>query len=185
MKAFFILLILAPIVCLAQLEANNFKVTPEGRVIWQKVYEASEFSFEDLVTTVRSNKRFYDIQVEENKITFQGRDIETDPRSVGFSRGGTSFYALGTIQAYFTIDYKPGRYRITAENITSAVPVLQLAPSQYYENGSKYQQTPIEESVGSGKGLKKGFVKKESLIMGHAIEKEFKVSRKSNLDENW
>lgn len=181
MKSFIILLLIAPIACFAQLEANNFKVTPEGRVIWQKVYEAPEVTFEDLVNTVKANRRFSDIDISDDKITFLATGIETDPRSVGFSRGGTSFYALGAINASFSIDYKEGRYRITAQNITSEVPVVNiLMPSQ-----SQYEQTPIEHSVGNGKGLKKGFIRKESLIMSSAIEKEFQIIKDTSTDDNW
>ena len=106
----------------AQLEAGNFKVTPEGRVNWQKVYENTNVSFDDLLNTVNANTNFSDIQVKENKITFLGSGIKTDPSALGFSRLSTAFYALGDIKAFFTIDYKEGRYRVTAVNINYLVP---------------------------------------------------------------
>ncbi|UIR56825.1 hypothetical protein LZQ00_03165 [Sphingobacterium sp. SRCM116780] len=169
------------LIAFGQLEANNFIVTPEGRVNWQKVYENKDVTFDDLVNTVQSNVKFSDIQIKENKITFLGTDIKTNPSEVGFSRMTTSFYALGEIKAFFTIDYKEGRYRITAVNISSNVPVVSL--SRINTQGLDYEQTPIEESVGNGNGLKKGFIKKESLIMSHAIESQFKIVKQT--DDNW
>jgi len=181
MKTILLILFVLPVAVFAQLEANNFKVTEEGRVIWQKVFENSDVSFDDLINTVNANRKFSDIQVSDNKITFLGTGIETDPKASGFSRGSTSFYALGKIECFFTIDYKDNRYRITAINITSEVPVLNILNASQ----SKYEQTPIESSVGNGKGLKKGFIKKESKIMNDALEAQFQIMKATITDDNW
>ena len=183
MKKLLLLFLIIPSLSFAQLKAGDFYVTDEGRVNWQKVYENENVSFEDLVNTVKANRVFSDIQVIDNKITFLGDRIKTDPTALGFSRMSTSFYALGDIRAYFTIDYKPGRYRITAINISSKSPVIQLGNPMYAQDPEAWQYSPIEESVGSGKGLKKGFIKKESIIMGKAIEKEFLIMKQTTNDD--
>lgn len=184
-KVLLLLLISLPFLSFSQsqLKASNFYVTEEGRVNWQKIYENESITFDDLVNTVKGNRVFSDIQITDNKITFLGDGIKTDPKSSNFSAMSTSFYALGDIQAYFTIDYKNGRYRITAENIFSKSPVLHLVDRSFAQDPNVWQYSPIEESVGSGTGLKKGFVKKESIIMNHAIEKEFQI--KQTLNDNW
>lgn len=169
----------------AQLEANNFKVTPEGRVIWQKVYENSNVSFDDLVNTVKTNRIFTDIAISDGKITFLADGIKTDPKASGFSRMTTSFYALGDIRASFTIDYKEGRYRITGVNIESRTPVIHLTDPSYAQDPSRWQYTYIENSVGNGKGLKKGFIKKESIIMSNAIEAQFQIVKDVSIADNW
>lgn len=185
MKRILLLLLIAPIACFAQLEANNFKVTPEGRVIWQKVYEAPEVTFDDLVNTVSANHLFYDVQVMDGKITCLAEGIKTNPGALGFSAMATSFYALGNMKAYFTIDYKEGRYRITGTNISVKTPVLHLGNRAYAQDPDTWQYSPIEEAVGNGKGLKKKFIKRESIIMSAAIEKEFQIIKDTSTDDNW
>lgn len=180
-----VLLLLLPFFGFCQLEAGNFKVTSDGYVIWQKVYDNPNVTFDDLINTVKGNRVFSDIQVADDKITFLASGIKTDPRSSGFSPMSTSFYALGDIRAYFTIDYKEGRYRITGVNIASKMPVIHLGDPSYAQNPDKWQYTPIEESVGNGKGLKKDFIKKESKIMSDAIEWQFRIIKNTASDDNW
>lgn len=166
----------------SQIEAVNFKIEDNNRVIWQKIYQDSTVTFEDLCNTIKSNTKFSNINILNNKITFNGKGIDTNPGALGFSRGGTQFYALGDIQAFFTIDFKEDRYRVTAINITSAMPVISLG-GIYAQNSDKYEQTPLEETAVSGKGFRKGFIKKESLIMNHAIEKQLTIQKVAN--DNW
>ena len=79
------------------------------------------------------------------------------------------------------MDYKDQRYRITAVNISSEVPAINLLNASQ----SKYEQIPIENSVGNGKGLKKGFIKKESKIMSDAIEAQFQIIKSTSSNDNW
>lgn len=184
MKNLLILFLIIPTISFAQLRAGDFYVTDEGWVNWQKVYKDESVSFEDLINTIKGNRVFSDIQVFDDKITFLGDGIKTNPSALGFSRMSTSFYALGDIRAYFTLDYKPGRYRITAVNIASKSPIIHLGNPMYTQDPETWQYLPVEESVGNGKGLKKGFIRKESVIMGKAIEKEFQIMKQTT-DDDW
>lgn len=183
MKKLILILLILPSISFAQLKAGDFFVTEEGRVNWQKIYENENVSFEDIVNTIKGNRVFSDIQVSDDKITFLGDGIKTNPSALGYSRMSTSFYALGDIRAYFTVDYKPGRYRITAINISSKSPIIHLGNPMYAQDPDTWQYSPIEEYVGNGKGLKKGFIKKESIIMSAAIEKEFQIMKQTNNDD--
>lgn len=100
MKNLLIIILILPLTVFAQLEANNFIVTQEGRVIWQKVYKNTCFTFDDLINIVNANRKFSDIQISDNKITFLTTSIESVPKACGFSRGTTSFYALGNINDF-------------------------------------------------------------------------------------
>lgn len=180
-----LVVILFPILTFAQLEANNFKVTSEGRVIWQKIYEDGAVYFDDLINTVNANHLMYDVQITDEKITCLAEGIKTNPGALGYSSMSTSFYALGNIKAHFTIDFKEGRYRITAVNISTKTPVMHLGNRSLAQDPDAWQYTPLEESVGNGKGLKKKFIKRESIIMSAAIEKEFQIIKDSSIDDNW
>lgn len=185
MKNILLFLFISPLLCFAQLEANNFKVTPEGRVIWQKIYEDQSVAFDDLVNTVNANHILYDVQITDDRITCLADGIKTNPGALGYSSMSTSFYALGDIKAHFTIDFKEGRYRITAVNISTKTPVIHLGNPRLAQDPNSWQYTPIEESVGNGKGLKRKFVNRESKIMSAAIEKEFQIIKDSSIDDNW
>lgn len=91
----------------------------------------------------------------------------------------TQIYALGGIKAYFTIDYKEGRYRITALNISTLVPNINI----FDLRSPEYEYVPIEESVGNGKGLKNSFIKRESIILDYAIRHQLKIIKST--DDNW
>lgn len=62
---------------------------------------------------------------------------------------------------------------------------MHLGNPRLSQDPDAWQYASIEGSVGSGKGLKRKFVNRESIIMSAAIEKEFALSANAQLDDDW
>lgn len=157
---------------------NNFSINEDQKIVWQKVFLNSVISFEDIVSHVKSNDAFSDIDIKENRITFWNKGFETNPKAVGFGRMTTSFYALSNQKAFFSIDYKPEKYRITAINLSNFPPSINLLNSKVDNH-----QTPLEDVVLQGNSFKSEFIKKGSFVIDNAIQTLFKFSKAH--DKNW
>jgi hypothetical protein len=156
---------------------NNFSVNENGRIIWQKVFEDTTIKFDDIINSIKSNDVFKNVEFNDNRITFWVKSFETDPKAVGFSRMTTQFYVLSNQKAFFTIDYKLGKYRITAVNFSNFPPTIDLSIKVEYE------EEPLETMALSEGSFNSYFSKKGSLIIDNAIQKLFKINK--SIDKNW
>ena len=98
-------------------QTNNFSVTEEGNLIWQKVFE-SQSSYEDIFNIILNSGSFTDILDNGGVITCRIPQSKVDYKSMGFSRGTVPIYvATYDFTGFATIQVKDGRYRVTVEKI--------------------------------------------------------------------
>lgn len=147
---------------------ENF-VIENSQVSWQKVYETNK-NFDQLITSIKNRNSIIIKEQNENIVEGEISNLVMDYRKAGFSRMGTPFVLNGDNKyfGYFRIEFKDGRYRVTARNITSKGQSLTL-----YSGGlgmGSNMDTNLENMAINGHGeIRKNFPK----VAGKIIDTTF------------
>lgn len=166
MKKIFLLFVLISGFTFAQIE--NF-VFDGSQVSWQKVYETDK-SFEELIESLKNRNSLIIKEKNENSIEGEISNLIMDYRKAGFSRMGTPFVLNddNKYSGYFKIEFKDGKYRASARNITSKGASLTL-----YSGGlgmGSNMDTSLEKMALNNRGeVRKAFPK----LAGKIIDTTF------------
>lgn len=98
---------------------ENFVI--EGtQVSWEKVYQ-TEKNLEQVIESLKNRNNLLIKEKTANSIEGEISNLIMDYRKAGFSRMGTPFVLNddNKYSGYFKIEFKEGKYRATARNITS------------------------------------------------------------------
>ena len=99
-----------------QTETENFLIE-NNQVVWQKIYE-TELSKESLVNKIRTNGKFENINVTENGLTAEIKDLSIDYKGYGESEMSTPMYlSRSAVKVFCMVEFKDKKYRVTFKNI--------------------------------------------------------------------
>ena len=147
--------------------ANNFEIE-DKEIIWRKVFE-TELTFDQLIEKIKDSGLFEKMELGDNKVTGDIREINADFKGAGFSEMGTPMYVVRShYNAFTTIEFKDGKYRVTLKKI-----IL----TQKYDDGLSKQgeRTNLDMfALKTTKDEMKGaFKKSPSLILDHTFTDKF------------
>jgi len=94
-----------------QFQINN------GNVIWQKIYE-TDLSFEEFVQQFKKSGVLSEIEITESGISGDIKRRPFDFRAAGYKSSQVAMSVISNdITGFAIIEYKDGRYRVTAKNL--------------------------------------------------------------------
>ena len=158
-------------------QVNNFGVSENGKLYWQKVYDV-DISREDLLNIIINDGNFVDIN-DGDVITFRVNRGKLDVTEYGYSRGSVPMYVVNyDVSCFVTIQFKEGRYRTTADNIV-------LVRNLTTRMGREGEEEPVETwAVKNGK-ISNGFSKAPSEIYNAFFSNLFLFQKKTYLNDEW
>ena len=181
MKKTFVLvsIIFAFIVTLnGQETVTNF--SPENnKIIWQKVFE-TEMDFNQLTEKIKESGILENIEIGENKILGQTKQIDADFKGAGYGEMSTPMYVSRSFfDGFAIIEFKDGKYRVTLKNI--------MLTQQYDDGLSEEGEKTTIETFGIKKGkneMKRAFTKSPSIILDYTFTNTF-TFKSSDTNDNW
>ncbi len=146
---------------------NNFEIE-QKEVVWRKVVETT-LTFDQLVEKIKNSGLLDKIEIGDNQLAGDFRDIAADFKGAGFSEMGTPMYiARSHFNGFAIIEYKEGRYRVTLKKIILV---------QKYDDGLSKQGERTNLDVFALKTtkdkMKGAFKKSPSLILDYTFTDKF------------
>lgn len=149
-----------------QTETENFLIE-NNQVIWQKIYE-TELTKESLINKIRTNGNFENINITDNELTAEIKDLSIDYKGYGESEMSTPMYlSRSAVKAFCIIEFKDQKYRVTFKNIKFI--------QKYDDALSKMGEVNEIETFALAKKnteFKSGFLKKPSKILNYTFSKK-------------
>lgn len=183
MKTFLLIFIMVSGFALGQTE--NFKVANQ-QIEWQKIYESDKSSAE-LISMIKGTGKFKVSDESEASISGTFENVPADYKGAGFTTMGTNIAIINsTVQGFFSVDFKDGKYRVTLKNLnTKAISTVgQDLIIPIMEANALYSFEFL--------GLKKGtddfnstFKNKPVKIYDYTFTNLFDFSRYQNKNDNW
>jgi hypothetical protein len=162
MNKIYLLFILISISTFGQIE--NF-VIENSQVRWQKIYSTSKTQ-EEIVILLKKKNNLFVIEIKNNNIEGQISNLVMDRKKSGYSKLGVPDALDDDVRfsGFFTIEFKDGRYRATARNITSQGGDYSLLIGNIPVHGN--QNTSLENITLNRKGeIKDNFKKAKAKII--------------------
>lgn len=98
-------------------QVNNFKVSENGKIYWQKVFEDSR-SAESVVTSIMASGSFSRLLESEGQASFHIDQRPVDVVALGYKRMSVPIYtSTYDFSGQATIQFQEGRYRVTVQDI--------------------------------------------------------------------
>lgn len=117
MKRFILPLLLAFMSLNLSAQVNNFKVSENGRIYWQKVFEDSR-SAESVLTSIMASGSFSGLLESEGQASFHIDHRPVDVVALGYKRMMVPIYtATYDFSGQATLQFQEGRYRVTVQDI--------------------------------------------------------------------
>lgn len=181
MKKLLFIFVLASGLMFGQME--NF-VIDGSQVSWQKVYDTDK-TFDEVVSSIKNRNNIIVKVEKENYIEGEISNLIMDYRKAGFSRMGTPFVLNddNKYSGYFKIEFKDGKYRASARNITSKGANLTL-----YSGGlgmGSNMDTSLEKMALNNRGeVRKVFPKLAGKIIDTTFINLFDFTKKDDVAKN-
>ena len=104
--------------CIQAYAQHNFSITPERKVIWQKVYE-SPIGINEYHQWMFNSGQYHDIAMTDNTITCWLNEAPINYKKYGYNsmRDISILVRDNNLTGFVTIQFKEGRYRVTFEQI--------------------------------------------------------------------
>lgn len=158
-------------------QIDNFSVTQDGKVYWQKVFDTT-LDHDGLFNTIVNNGQFVDV-IDGEVITFRVVRAKVDYKQLGFTAGNIPLYASACdVTSFVTIQIKDGRYRVTADNII----LTENRTGGLFTEGTEHQ---IETWAVKNGEIAKNFAKASSQLYDKFFTSLFLVGEKSYIDDEW
>lgn len=152
---FVAVLAFAPVAVLSQ--TTGFVVL-NGSLAWRKVY-TSDMDFKSLYFAVVSSGKFTDVDTINNTVVGRFSGFDADYVGAGYSLLIVPIYVSSyPVGAAFTINYKPGKYRVTLTGI---------------EIGEDKEREKLDVYALRGEGLKHAFAKSPARIYEYTFNQAF------------
>ncbi|MGH1520591.1 hypothetical protein [Chryseobacterium sp. JK1] len=161
-------------------------VISNKQVLWQRVYESSK--------TIAEVK---DILLSTGKIKFTGEDTHIlngeisdfimDFKGAGFTSMGTPIYLKNSSKFFgnFKIEFKEGKYRVTATNIKLKGDSLSIFSGGIGFTSSGDDNLESYALTNDREFFKSAFDGRASRIVNYSFAQLFDVSKYSKHDDNW
>ena len=162
-----------------KVDTKGFKIS-NGKLIWQKVYECND-SINQVVSNLKRGGILKEIEISDGTVTGSLKDIDSDYKGAGFSRGLTPMYLISDrLTCFVLIEFKKEKYRVTVKNM-QLVNVLENPISKVGES------EPIESYALKKKNtaFKDIFLKDAATILNYTFNKIFDISKNVEDDNNW
>lgn len=158
-------------------QVNNFGVSEDGKVFWQKVYDIA-ISHDDLMNIIINDGNFVYIN-DGDVITFRMIRGKLDVRDYGFSRGAVPMYVVNyDVTCFVTIQLKEDRYRATVDNI-------KLVRNLTTSLGEEGEEESVETWAVKNGQITGGFAKLPSAIYNAYFTNLFQFQTKSYINDEW
>jgi len=117
MKKIYVLFILFSISVSGQME--NF-IVENSQVSWRKIYSTSNTQ-EEIIALIKKRNNLLITEIKKDIIEGQVSNLVMDHKKAGYSQLGTPEALSNDVRfsGFFNIEFKEGRYRVTARSITS------------------------------------------------------------------
>ncbi len=136
--------------------------------------------FNQLTKKIKESGILEDIEIGENKILGQTKQIDADFKGAGYGEMSTPMYvARSFFDGFAIIEFKDGKYRVTLKNI--------MLTQQYGDGLSEEGEKTTIETFGIKKGeneMKKAFTKSPSKILDYTFTNAF-TFKSSDTNDNW
>ncbi len=157
-------------------DLHGFKIE-NGKLIWQKVYR-SDKSMDDLANYFNRSIAIQNLKVSGELLTGRLSKTEIYYKGAGFSWTSTPDYVLFyDVSAFFTIDFKEGRYRITIDQIY-------ITQKKRDPNTGRIEVTLLSTHVLKKNKYRSNFIKAGAEIFDFTFSKYFEV-RAGDDDKEW
>jgi len=177
-KLLIIFLTVSPYATWGQDVVNNFEIE-DKEIIWRKVFE-TKLTFDQLTEKIKDSGLFDKIEIGDNKITGETKQINADFKGAGFSEMGTPMYVARNHYTAFTIiEFKNGKYRVTLKKI--------VLTQKYNDGLSKQGEQKNLDTFAlktAGDEMKGAFKKSPSIILDHTFTDKFSLKNES-IKEDW
>lgn len=178
MKRFITLL--CCLVCIQAYAQHSFSITPERKVIWQKVYEAP-INISEYHQWMFNSGQYHDIAMTDNTITCWLNESPIDYQKHGYDMMNDISMLVrdNNIKGFVTIQFKEGRYRVTIEQIQ----FIHRFDSRLYRKG---EITYIEGPAINRKGVFGKMVEGNTLVVLDAVFSDiFEYKQSAHLNNEW
>lgn len=117
MKKLFFCVLVAIVSLNVSAQVNNFKVTENGKIYWQKVFEDSR-SAESVLTSIMASGSFSGLMESEGQASFHIDQRPVDVVALGYKRMMVPIYtSTYDFSGQATLQFQEGRYRVTVQDI--------------------------------------------------------------------
>lgn len=161
-----------------QESVNNFQVV-DSEVVWKNIFETT-MTFEQLVEKIKESGLLEKIELGENKIMGELKELEPDIVGAGYTKMNAPIYITRSYVSGFTvIEFKEGKYRVILKRILFS----QKFSDPLTKQGEK---TSLEEmSLKNGKNeFANSFRKMPSEILNYTFLKKFELTE-NQLKDDW
>lgn len=162
-----------------KVDTQGFKIS-NGKLIWQKVYECKD-SINQIVSNLKRGGILKGIEISDGTVTGSLKNIDSDYKGAGFSRGLTPMYLISDrLTCFVLIEFKKEKYRVTIKNM-QLINVLESPINKIGES------EPIESYALKKKNtaFKDTFLKDAATILNYTFNKIFDTNKNSENDDNW
>lgn len=158
-------------------QVNNFSISQDGKVFWQKVYDTN-LGHDGILNVIVNDGQFVDV-VDGDAITFRVVRGKVDFKQLGYSRNNLPIYALASdVSCFVTIQIKDGRYRVTADSIV----LVENTTNGLLVEGT---ENPVEIYAVKNGAFTKGFSKTPSEFYDKFFSGLFLLEGKSYINDEW
>ena len=158
---------------------NNFQADNK-EIIWVKVFVDSTMTFDKLTERIKESGLFIKMDIADNKITGETKEIDADFKGAGYSEMSTPIYiSRSHINGFVVLEFKDGRYRVTLKKI--------VLTQKYNDPLTKQGEKTTIETFGLKKGenvMTSSFKKSPSLILNYTFSNKFEF-KKLNQRKDW
>lgn len=166
-KIFIIVLTLVSATSHGQETVNNFQIA-NSEIIWQKVFETT-LTFEQLKEKIKDSGLLEKIEIGDNKISGDLKQLDADFKGAGFTEMGTPIYiSRSHFTGFVILEFKDGKYRATLKKI--------VLTQKYSDPLTKQGEMTNLEFFGLKNGkneMTNSFKKSPSLILDYTFTKKF------------
>lgn len=158
---------------------NNF-YAENNEIMWVKVFSDSSLTFNKLVDRIKSSGLLVNIDISEDKITGNSKEIDADFKGAGYSEMLTPMYiSRSHVNGFLIIEYKENKYRVVFKNIV----LIQKYSDALAKQGerTKLETFGLKKSKNEFTGA---FKKSPSAILNFTFLSKFEF-KEINLKKNW
>lgn len=177
MKRFITLL--CCLVCIQAYAQHSFSITPERKVIWQKVYEAP-INISKYHQWMFNSGQYHDIAMTDNTITCWLNESPINYQKHGYDAMSDISMQIrdNNIKGFITIQFKDGRYRVTIEQMQ----FIHKFDSSLYRKG----EVSHMELLINAKGTFRKMAEANTLVVLDVIFTDmFEYKQPTHLNDEW
>lgn len=165
---------------------NAAFVISNKQVVWQRIYESNKTSDEVKNILLQTGKLKFTSE-DNNILTGEISDFIMDFKGAGYTKMGTPIYLANSskFSGNFKIEFKEGRYRVTATNLKFKGESTSIYYGGIGFNSSGNDNLETYVLTNDREYFKGNFEGRASKIINYSFAQLFDVSKYTKTDDNW